>query len=66
MSETAPDSTERIRAQAAAEERAAILQIIERYARQLFHGHGAGGAQVLQQIIDEIGRRDEAETAQQP
>ena len=66
MSETPQDSAERIRAEAAAEERAAIVQIIEHYARQLFHGHGAGGAQVLQQIIDEIGRRDQGEPQRQP
>lgn len=48
-----PDSRER----AAAEERAAILEIIERYMRHLSHGHGATGAQVLQMIVEEIERR---------
>jgi hypothetical protein len=45
--------------QAALQERAAILEIIERYSRQLSHGHGATGAQVLQQIVDEIHARGE-------
>ena len=56
MSETTGD-TQALRAQAAADERAAILQIIERYARQLSHGHGATGAQVIQQILDEVYQR---------
>jgi hypothetical protein len=46
-----------VRAGAAAEERAAILAIIERYSRRLAHGHGAGGALVLQQLADEVERR---------
>lgn len=48
---------------AAAEERAAILDIIERYSRRLAHGHGASGALVLQQIADEVVRRGEAADA---
>ena len=47
-----------IRAEGAAEERAAILAIVERCIRQLSHGHGVTGAQVLQQVADEIARRD--------
>lgn len=46
-----------IRADAAAAERAEILAIIERYSRQLAHGHGVTGAQVLQQLADEVARR---------
>jgi hypothetical protein len=46
-----------VRAHAAAEERAAILNIIERAMRQLSHGHGANGAQVLQHVAEEIQRR---------
>jgi hypothetical protein len=55
------DSAE-AREQAAAEERAAILQIIERYMRHLSHGHGATGAQVLQTIVEEIERRGATST----
>ncbi|HEX2190620.1 MAG TPA: hypothetical protein VHG51_17050 [Longimicrobiaceae bacterium] len=58
MSEAADDRVQGIRAQAAAEERAAILEIVERYARLLSHGHGATGAQVVQQILEEIYRRE--------
>lgn len=47
-----------LRAEGAAEERAEILAIIERYIRQLSHGHGVTGAQVLQQLADEVARRD--------
>lgn len=57
MSDTAQDPGGSVRAEAAAAEREAILQIIERYARQLAHGHGATGALVLEQIVDEIHRR---------
>ena len=57
MSETPRDQTESIRAEAAAAEREAILEIIEHYTRQLAHGHGATGAQILQQIVDDIYRR---------
>lgn len=63
MSEAADDPTRGIRARAASEERAAIAEIVERYARLLAHGHGANGAQVLQQILDEIQRRDHAGSA---
>lgn len=59
MAETPPDDVQAARAQAAAEERAAILEIIERYTRQLSHGHGVTGAQVLEHIVDEIQRRGE-------
>lgn len=55
---TTDSDTARIRSAAAAEERAAILEIIERYSRQLAHGHGASGAQVLQEIVDEVQRRE--------
>lgn len=57
-----PDAAQ-IRAAAAAEERAAILGIIERYARQLAHGHGATGPQMLERIVSEIRRRGESTTA---
>lgn len=46
-----------IRKQAAAQERQAILQIIEEHARRLAHGHGTTGAQILQQVADAIERR---------
>jgi hypothetical protein len=49
--------TETIREQVAADEREAIIEIIERYSRHLAHGHGVTGAQVLQQILEEIRRR---------
>lgn len=48
------------RRRGADEERRAILGIIERYIRQLAHGHGATGPGVLQQLVDEIERRGEA------
>lgn len=48
-----------VRERAAAEERGAILEIIERHARHLAHGHGITGAQALQQIADEVRRRDD-------
>jgi hypothetical protein len=48
---------EAARAEAAAEERNAILEIVEHWIRQLTHGHGANGAQVLQHMADEIQRR---------
>lgn len=48
---------EAVRRAAAEEERQAILLIIEGYARQLAHGHGATGAQVLQRIADDIQKR---------
>jgi hypothetical protein len=57
MSDRNETDVETVRARAAAEERAAILEIIERWTRQLSHGHGASGAQVLQHIIDEVERR---------
>lgn len=57
MSGAADHPAQDVRARAAAEERAAILEIVERYARLLSHGHGANGAQVLQQVIEEIYRR---------
>lgn len=66
MSTTGSDQTQDVRAQAAAEERAAVLEIIERYARLLSHGHGANGAQLLQQIVDEIHARGHADRAVQP
>lgn len=50
-----------VRCAAAEEERQAILLIIEGYARQLAHGHGATGAQVLQRIADDIQKRSGAE-----
>jgi hypothetical protein len=46
---------EAIRAAAAAEERAAILALVERAMRQLLHG--ADGAWVLEQLAEEIRRR---------
>ena len=57
MTDTPSDESTALRAAGAAEERAAILAIVERYARQLAHGHGATGAQVLDRIITEIRRR---------
>jgi hypothetical protein len=39
---------------------------VERYARLLSHGHGADGAQVIHQIVDEIHARSRAESAAQP
>lgn len=57
MPDTNTSGTDQLRADAAATERAEILEIIERAARQLTHGHGATGAQVLQQITDEIQQR---------
>lgn len=65
MSETADDQSRSVREEAAAEERAAILEIVERYARQLSHGHGVTGAQVLQHIMEEIQRRGDAPPARQ-
>lgn len=49
---------ERARAEGAAAERAAILRIVERHLRLLAHGHGAGGAQVLQHLLDELRQRE--------
>ena len=46
-------------ADAAAQERAAILEIVEHALRQLSHGHGANCAQLLQRVADEIRRRGE-------
>ena len=63
MAATPPDEIQAARAQGAAEERIAILEIIERYTRQLSHGHGVSGGQVLQHIADEILRRDEPPAA---
>lgn len=57
MKQADADDTARIRAQAAAEEREAIIRIVEHNMRQLAYGHGASGAQVLQQVLDEIQRR---------
>jgi hypothetical protein len=48
---------EKVRADAARAEREAILEIIERSARRLSHGHGATGTQVLQEIVAEIEAR---------
>lgn len=59
MTVTAADA-ETLRREAAAEEREAILAILERHARLLAHGHGATGAQVLQRLADEIERRGSA------
>lgn len=59
MTDLSPRDAEAIRIEAAAEERAAILDIIERAMRQLAHGHGSTGAQVLQHLSDEIQRRGE-------
>lgn len=42
------------RREGAADERERILRIVESYARQLAHGHGATGAQILQRIVDDI------------
>lgn len=47
-----------IRARAAAEERAAILDIVESAMRHLAHGHGANAGQILQHVADEIRRRE--------
>lgn len=41
----------------AAEERDQILQLIESYARQLAHGHGATGGQILQRLAEAIQER---------
>lgn len=60
MTDTLPSHEDSIRAEAAAEERAAILAIIERYARQLAHGHGVTGAQVLEHIVHDVQRRAES------
>lgn len=60
MTHPAPTATETIRAEAAAAERAEILEIIERSARHLSHGHGASGAQVIELILAEVRRRDDA------
>lgn len=65
MSTNDPDQTQDPSARAAAEERAAILEIIERRARLLSHGHGANGAQLLQEIVDEIHARGRADAAVQ-
>ncbi|CAN5790529.1 hypothetical protein BH23GEM3_BH23GEM3_12970 [soil metagenome] len=59
MTHSSLHDVEAIRAEAAADERAAILNIIERAMRQLAHGHGSTGAQVLQHLSDEIHRRGE-------
>jgi hypothetical protein len=59
MSPAEAATTEEIRADAAAEERAAVLEIIERYARHLAHGHGANGARILDLICHEVRRRGE-------
>lgn len=48
---------EHARREGAAEEREAILEIIESHARRLSHGHGATGAQVLQSVVDQITSR---------
>lgn len=63
MSDTAQDTGDHVRAEGAAAEREAILQIIERYARQLAHGHGATGALILEQIVEEIHRRGHDDSA---
>lgn len=62
----AHDDPDTLRARGAAEERAAILDIIERYVRRLAHGHGASGALVLQQIADEVERRGSADAEAGP
>jgi hypothetical protein len=54
-----------IRADAAAEERAAVVAIIEAHMRQLSHGHGATGAQVLQHILEVVLQR-EADSRRRP
>lgn len=65
MSTNGSHPTQDVLVAAAAEERAAILEIIERRARLLSHGHGANGAQLLQQIVDEIHARGRADDAVQ-
>jgi hypothetical protein len=57
MSDPDAAALERCRAEAAAGEREAILEIIERHLRQLSYGHGVTGAQALQGIIEDIRRR---------
>jgi hypothetical protein len=57
MSEPTAPELDAVRAEAAAEERAAILEIIERCIRQLVHGHGVTGAQALQHVIDLVEER---------
>lgn len=57
MNEATEREKEAIRAAAAAEERAAILALVERAMRRLAHGHGADGAQVLELLAEEIRRR---------
>ncbi len=47
-----------VRREAAAEERVAIIRIVERYMRLVSHGHGADGAQVLQHLLNELEERD--------
>lgn len=57
MTDAPTPDLQTVRERAAAEERAAILEIIERHARHLAHGHGITGAQALQQVADEVIRR---------
>jgi hypothetical protein len=46
------------RHEAAAEERVAIIRMVERHMRLVSHGHGADGAQVLQHLLNELEERD--------
>jgi hypothetical protein len=57
---TPNEDADTIRREAADDERAAILAILERHARLLSHGHGATGAQALQRLAEEIERRGRA------
>jgi len=52
------ESAARARREGAEEERRTIISIVERHIRMLAHGHGANGAQVLQQLLSELEERD--------
>jgi hypothetical protein len=62
MNEPTQALLDQARREAAATERAAILDLIERHLRQLSHGHGANGVQVLQHLADEVQRRGSEES----
>lgn len=60
MSGSAGSEGER-RREGAAEERRAIIGIVERHLRLLAHGHGADGATVLEHLLSELEKRDRAD-----